>query len=459
MHNVSFLMRRLLSIDTFDRGDPVTNMISLRLRYGPGEESSQARERWMTPPPPVRHANVALVSWTAAGRNWECSGRLNLTSLPSSAPSDALVIGAGIVGLANALALARRGLRVTVLERHPLALGASVRNFGMVWPIGQPAGPAHDQARRSREIWGRLADEAALFLDPCGSLHLAHRDDEMTVLEEFAAIAARQGIETTLLTAGETLERSPAARPEGLRGALWSPAEACVCPPDVIASLPAFLRRRHGVGFEFDCPVAAVDEGGVRASDGRRWRAARIVVCTGEDFRLLLPEAFAGSGIRRCKLQMLKTAPQPSAWRLGPMLAGGLTLRHYAIFQDCPSLKTVRERIARETPELDRLGIHVMASQHPDGGLVLGDSHEYDDAITPFDREEIDALILRELRKIARFPVSDIAARWHGVYAKHPDRSEWIAEPLPGVTVMNALGGAGMTRSFAVAEDHWAMRL
>jgi glycine/D-amino acid oxidase-like deaminating enzyme len=206
-----------------------------------------------------------------------------------------------------------------------------------------------------------------------------------------------------------------------LLGALWSPTEACVCPPAVVAALPGFLHRKHGVRFVFDCPVSRVTEDGVWTADGNRWKASRTVVCSGEDFRQLLPEAFAGSGIRRCTLQMLKTA--------------------------------------QETPELDRFGIHVMASQHPDGGLVLGDSHEYDDAITPFDRAEIDDLMLRELRKIVRLPSWEIAARWHGIYAKHPSRTEWIAEPAAGLTVMNALGGAGMTRSFAVAEDHWAERL
>ncbi|HVW94267.1 MAG TPA: FAD-dependent oxidoreductase, partial [Devosia sp.] len=53
---------------------------------------------------------------------------------------DLAVVGAGICGLAHALAAARRGLKVIVLDRDAQANGASIRNFGFITVTGQQQG-------------------------------------------------------------------------------------------------------------------------------------------------------------------------------------------------------------------------------------------------------------------------------------------------------------------------------
>ena len=367
---------------------------------------------------------------------------------------DVGIIGAGIVGLAHAYAAASRGHHVTVFERDPIASGASVRNFGMIWPIGQPSGESHAIALRSRRIWLDVAREAGFWVDPCGSIHLAHRPDEWAVLQEFAALAPTLGYDCQLLNPAEILERTDFANPDGLLGGLFSPTEMCVNPRETIRMLPGRLAERFGVRFEFNTAITDIDSGWVTNSASRRWCFDRTIVCGGSDFATLFPDLLASSGLRRCKLQMLKVA-RPEGGRLGPHLASGLTLRHYANFAICPGLEALRERIATETPELDTHGIHVMASQNEAGELILGDSHEYGAAIEPFDKALIDDLILRELRRVIRLPAWSVVERWHGIYAQHPALPIFEAEPLPEVHIRTGTGGAGMTMAFGLADRSW----
>jgi D-hydroxyproline dehydrogenase subunit beta len=164
---------------------------------------------------------------------------------------DDAVVGAGIMGLAHAYALARRGRRVIVFERHAAAQGASVRNFGMIWPIGQPAGVPYDTARRSRDIWLRVLRESGIWHSQTGSLHLAYHPLEEAVLREFITEAPRGGYDCEWQTPAQILARSPVVQPANLRGGMWSPTETCIDPRETVAMLPAWLAREYGVRFEF----------------------------------------------------------------------------------------------------------------------------------------------------------------------------------------------------------------
>lgn len=365
---------------------------------------------------------------------------------------DVAIVGAGIVGLAHAYIAARSGRRVAVFERNPAANGASIRNFGMIWPIGQPAGPLHEMALRSRALWVEVLQQARLPFFATGSLHVAYREDEAAVGKEFSDKAPSLGYECAWLNPRETLERSRAIRSDGLLGALWSPTELTVDPRQIVSSLPKFLAERYGVQFSFNTAVQSVDTSLVETRD-QRWEADAIIVATGDDFQTLFPECFRESGLTRCKLQMMRTAPQPQGWALGPSLAFGLTFKHYPTFQICFSLRALKERIERETPEFEKWGIHVMVSQNASGELTLGDSHEYGLAVDIFDKPVINRLILDYARQYLSVPTLEIAENWHGVYAKHPDHAYLDFSPVKGVRVVTVTTGIGMTMSFGIAEQ------
>ena len=312
-------------------------------------------------------------------------------------------------------------------------------------------GPLYDLARRSLAHWHTVLRSAALWHEATGSLHLAYRDDEAAVLAELAGEAAGTAHASALLDPDAALTRAPLINPNGLRLALWSPTETCVDPRQVVALLPGWLQEAFGVRFVFGTAVTAYTHPHVYAGGGEII-ADHLAVCAGDDVRTLYPEALASCGLLDCKLQMMRSAPYPGP-RIGPMLAAGLTLRHYRAFARCPSLPQLVDRLERELPAYGRYGIHVMVSQNGAGELTIGDSHQYGTAIEPFDQLFIDDLILEYLRSFFIAPQLRIAARWHGTYVKHPTEAFIVLPVAPHVVIVTALGGAGMTLSFGVADQ------
>jgi FAD dependent oxidoreductase TIGR03364 len=368
---------------------------------------------------------------------------------------DIAIVGAGIVGLAHALAAAKRGHKVTVFERSQATIGASIRNFGMIWPVGQPAGKLLARALKSRAIWTEVSPLAGIELDQCGSLHLAYREDELAVIEEFVSSNSNKdsNYNIELLSAAQVSQKTPAAITEGLLGALWSSTEMTVDPRQAIAKLPEFLWKEYGVEFKFGTAVVDISHPKLITATGETMQAKQILVCSGADFESLYPSIFAATDITKVKLQMMRTKPQPNNWRIGPSLCGGLTLTHYGSFAHCPSLDQLKKRIELETPHFPRWGIHVMMSQNYLGELIIGDSHEYGLNPDPFDQDLINQYILNHLKGFAQVPDLTIAQTWHGVYPKLPGKTELVLQLENGVTIINALSGAGMTLSFGLAEE------
>jgi FAD dependent oxidoreductase TIGR03364 len=364
----------------------------------------------------------------------------------------AIVIGAGIVGLAMARALAARGHQVTVLERSERAVGASIRNFGSLWPIGVPNGRLYERAQQSRSIWLSLLREMRVWHDPCGSLHAARSADEMLVLECYAEM--NRGLRPCrLVDARAARGMMPALRSQQLLGGLFDEDELLFDPRQAIRAIPAYLEETHGVRFHWQTAVNTVDSGVAKAG-GQSFQADRIYICNGPDFEWLYPELFAQSSITRCKLQMMRLAPPDAAFRLGPALATGLSLVHYMGFSMVAEVAELRRRYERECPELLAMGIHLLVMQNGRGEITVGDSHHYGHTHDPFDEHTVSAKILDYMRQVLDLPELSVLQTWHGIYAKLMDgKTELVRTPAPGVTIVNGVGGLGMTLSFGLAEE------
>ncbi len=363
----------------------------------------------------------------------------------------AIVIGAGIVGLAVARAFAIRGYAVTVIERSSKSIGASVRNFGMVLPIAQPDGILFERAMHSRRIWKSLCDDAKIWYDEVGSLQLAYAADEWQVLSELSDIYKHRGYQ--LLNSEQTCSLSYPIVQRNLHGSLYSKDEIIVDPREAISKIPEFLFERYGVQFIWNTTATSITRDTVFAGS-KSYSADEIFVCSGSDFETLFPEEFANQNITKCKLQMMRMTAQDGNTRIGPMLCAGLSLINYSSFSVSPTHAQLKARLHLDFPEYIKWGIHVMVSQNKSGELTVGDSHEYGLTPEPWDKALVNDLILKYLSDFAQFKSEKIIETWNGVYSKMKSgETELVIKPEDGITIVNGLGGAGMTLSFGLAEE------
>jgi sarcosine oxidase len=200
--------------------------------------------------------------------------------------SELIVIGAGLLGLATASALARRGREVTVLEQAvPGHRGAGSAGSCRIFRLGYPDPRYVAAARRARRLWDELAER--------GGRQILFGTPQLTIgaeLEQVAAAMRAAGAPTEVLPEAEVAARFP-----GLAAGGPALLETESCVTSAAAALAALAA---------ECPDI---RSGVRASgladDGRRvtvhtdqgpLTARTVVVCAGP----WTSELLTGAGAR-----------------------------------------------------------------------------------------------------------------------------------------------------------------
>ena len=376
---------------------------------------------------------------------------------------DVAIVGAGVVGLGHALAAIERGLSVVVVDRAAEITGASIRNFGHACVSAQ-TGQARAYAERSRELWLRIAAETGIWHRTSGAWLVARADDEAAVLADFAAAQnagpapapLEKPAPVELLSAEQMRSAIPALGADVVGGA-WMRDDLQLNPREAVPALARWLATR-GVQFRWQSAVRSVKSGVLSTSRGHI-AADTIIVAVNHDIDQLFGEVAQAVGIRRCGLDMMRVrvelpdaGPDAQPFALpGPLLTGWSMLR-YSAFAASPATAALRERLERQHPQLMALDLNQMYTQLPDGSLIVGDTHYRGQSVTPFQQEgAFDALaaITSELFGGARLHVLE---RWQGVYASGPD--EFLVEsPLPGVHIVAATTGIGMTCGLGLADS------
>jgi glycine oxidase len=169
-----------------------------------------------------------------------------------AAPSDIVVIGAGIVGCAVAYELARRGASVQIVDDRPAGMGATQASAGVLAPyIEAPdEGPLLDLTVRSLDLFDRfIAQVTAASGEPVayrrgGTLDVAREDETLRRFRKSAETLARKGIAAEIVDALGAQTEEPYLR-AGILGGLLIPSHGYVVARELTRAL-ATAARRHG---------------------------------------------------------------------------------------------------------------------------------------------------------------------------------------------------------------------
>lgn len=222
-------------------------------------------------------------------------------SEPRSKRYDAVVIGAGLIGLASARRAAERGLSVLVIERaQELGAGASGVAAGMLAPVteadfGEQGALALHLAARER--WPSFAAELErdaglpVGLRETGALVVAADRDDAEELRRLHELHRSLDLDARWLTASQCRELEPALSPR-IAGGILAPQDAQADPRAVLRALAAAFERAGGelwLGVEVEgIDVEAGRVQGVRTSFGGV-ECERVLVAAGAWSAALAP--------------------------------------------------------------------------------------------------------------------------------------------------------------------------
>ncbi|MFW3459866.1 TIGR03364 family FAD-dependent oxidoreductase [Streptomyces microflavus] len=363
-----------------------------------------------------------------------------------------IVVGAGVVGTMHAWHAVSRGHEVVQIERESEARGASLRNFGQIWVSGRAGGEELETALRARELWEGIGRRVpGLGFRACGSLTPLRTAREVAVAEAALARpdAAARGYK--LLTAQEARALNPALRGT-FTAALWCERDAAVEPRTAQLALKAELLASGRYTYLGGREVReVVGTASVRDDHGDVHTGDAVILATGAWLGGLVRE-LAGPGlpVRRVRLQMMQTDPLGEP--LATSVADADSFRYYPAYRsealDALNAHQPQDPVAAEHR------MQLLMVQRNDGGLTIGDTHEYEHPFAFDTVEEPYEHLTRVVEAFLGRPLPRIRHRWAGVYAQCTDTSRVVhrQQVRDGVWLITGPGGRGMTCSPAIAE-------
>ncbi|MFO1148017.1 MAG: FAD-binding oxidoreductase [Alsobacter sp.] len=181
------------------------------------------------------------------------------------AEADVVVIGGGVAGAFAAYYLARRGVRVALVEKGLVGAEQSSRNWGWCRQQNRDAREL-PLATKSLALWDTLAAEIGedVGFSRCGLLYLSNDDAELEGWARWGRFARNVGVTTVMLDAREATRRA-AATGQTWKGGVFSPTDG-IADPSRAVPVVALGIMKYGGTVHQHCAARGVELSGGRVS-------------------------------------------------------------------------------------------------------------------------------------------------------------------------------------------------
>jgi len=340
---------------------------------------------------------------------------------------DVVVAGGGIVGSACALACARAGLHVALVERDILGGGATAAGMGHI-VVMDDSEAQFALTRRSQQLWHELAKtlSPAAEFETTGTIWVAADHEELAEAERKHAYLQQRSVPSRMLSSSELSNLEPNLR-DGLAGGLLASEDAVVYPPVVALHL---ARELQALGSELILGRCIVHfaNGEAHLSDGTSMRAPRLVNALGADAPLLSPAI----PVKKRKGHLAITDRYPGFVRHQLVELGYLKSAH-SIASDSVAFNVQ----PRKT-----------------GQILIGSSRQYGRQDAAVNQEILSSMLQRAQLYMPKIAALNIVRIWTGFRAATPDKLPLIGPVQDDSTLFLATGheGLGITTALATAE-------
>jgi D-hydroxyproline dehydrogenase subunit beta len=338
-----------------------------------------------------------------------------------SETSDAIVIGAGIVGAATAAALAADSLRVTVVESSAVGGGATAAGMGHI-VVMDDSEAQFALTRYSRDLWNATDPPASVEFERCGTLWIAADDEEMAEVRRKAEFYGSRGAAAEILDAQALAGAEPNLRP-GLAGALLVPDDIVIYAPCaarwLLEKSHASLRRGA---------VAEIRGDGVVLKDGTRLSAGITICAAGTWAAALMPQL----AVRPRKGHLAITDRYPGFARHQLVELGYLKSAH----------GSADESVA--------FNVQPRAT----GQVLIGSSRQFGAEHPEIDAPMLARMLARAIEYMPALAQLSVIRTWTGFRAATPDKLPVIGACPERANVYLATGheGLGITTSLGTAR-------